>query len=83
MLKVIGFDASDPLAVVCDFCPRFDKGVEDNVPIKVHDADAGEPIAFLGQDSLTVKSKYLCFSNRSEDSLKIYLLSPLITLVEH
>lgn len=48
MFEVIGFDASDPLAVVCDFCPRFDKSVENNISIKVYYTDAGEPITFLG-----------------------------------
>ena len=54
MFEVIGFYSSDPLAVVRDFCPWFDQSVENDVPVKVDDADASEPITLLCQDSFAV-----------------------------
>ena len=54
MFEVIGFDASDPLAVVRDLCPWFDQSVENDVPVEVYDADASEPITLLCQNSFAV-----------------------------
>ena len=54
MFEVIGFDASNPLAIICDFCPWFDQSVENDVPVEVDDADASEPITLLCQDSFAV-----------------------------
>ena len=62
MLEIVRLDASDPLSVVNHFSPRLDQGVENDVAVEVDNGDAGQPVAFLGQDPLAVKCQNLCLS---------------------
>ena len=90
MLEICGLDAGDPLAIVDDFSPGLDEGVEDDVAVEVDDADSGQAITLLRQDALAVKGEDLCLSKQPTLSIMcsfwdkfMHLLSSLRPLVEH
>ena len=68
MLKVNGLDTGDPFSVVEHLkllvmeVTWLYQSVKNDVAVKIDDGNSRQPLSFLGEDSLTVKRKNLCFS---------------------
>ena len=62
VFQIFWLDSSNPLTIVCDLRPWFNKCVEDHIAIKVNNADTRKSVTFLGQDAFAVKCHYFRLS---------------------
>jgi hypothetical protein len=81
MLKVDGFDPSDPLSIVCHFSPRFDQSVKNYIPIEIDDRNTCKSLSFLSENSLTVKRQNFSLSKQGYELNNVHLLSTFLALI--